>query len=422
MPRKKNRKKKTAMPGIVQMSDGTFVVKARWTDPRSGKRKKREGTATTLAEAVAQQEEMKGRAPTPKPIRQRLGDFCERHMETHGPRLAQTTTERYAGELAHWVVQLGSFYVDALVPKDVRIARDLMARDAAAATVNGRLRTLRVVLDDAVADGLLKSNPARAVKALPEGRTQGKRGNSLSADEFGRFLETVDTMIEEAKAKAKNKIAEDIGRMLLVIAWTGMRRGELLALRWTDRIDGELHVERSLTRDHLKQKVEKETKTDDPRRIHIVEPLARVLDEQRKWLVATQHPGLSSGLMFPASPKQRAQAEVRFPDRQPTWFRSASCMDAPLERAVERAGITEVSPHSFRRTMENLARRAGVDGLVRRAQAGWRTETAQAIYATVDPSERKAAGEAVVSFVKRPKKAQEVLPPGTPSASEANAG
>jgi integrase len=118
--------------------------------------------------------------------------------------------------------------------------------------------------------------------------------------------------------------------------------------------------------------------------------------------------------MFPASPKQRAQAAARFPDRPATWFRSGSCLDKPLRAVVKRAAVTPVSPHSFRRTMENLARRAGVDDLVRRAQAGWRTESAQAIYATVDKSERTAAGQAVVELVNRAREAQVVRPPGTP--------
>lgn len=113
-------------------------------------------------------------------------------------------------------------------------------------------------------------------------------------------------------------------------------------------------------------------KTDDPRPVTIMGPLAQVLDEQRRWLVAKQHEALSSRLMFLASPKQRAQAAARFPDRLATWFRCGSCLNKPLREIVKRAGITPVSPHSFRRTMENLARRAGVDDRVRRAQAGSR--------------------------------------------------
>ena len=44
-------------------------------------------------------------------------------------------------------------------------------------------------------------------------------------------------------------------------------------------------------------------------------------------------------------------------------------------------------------------RKAGVDKLVRRAVAGWRSEEAQAIYATVKDEEREAAAQAVVDLV-----------------------
>ncbi len=67
-----------------------------------------------------------------------------------------------------------------------------------------------------------------------------------------------------------------------------------------------------------------------------------------------------------------------------TWFRTGSCLVEPIRAVVKRAKVPSVSPHSFRRTQENLARKAGVDQLVRRAQTGWRTERAQAIYALVD--------------------------------------
>ena len=54
-----------------------------------------------------------------------------------------------------------------------RAALMSMARSAAPATVNGRLRLLRQVFDDAVADGVAGKNLARAVKSLPEGRAVG---------------------------------------------------------------------------------------------------------------------------------------------------------------------------------------------------------------------------------------------------------
>jgi len=196
------------------------------------------------------------------------------------------------------------------------------------------------------------------------------------------------------KKKSECRLAEDVARLLLTAAWTGMRRGEILALRWEDYVDGELRVERSVWR-----RQEKSTKTDDPRRIVVVKPLAEVLAEQRRWLVATQHPGLSSGLVFPASPLQaRAGAKRRGTDEM-SWYRSPTIFKEPLRKVVDAAGITDISAHSLRRTWENLMREAGVDQLVRRALSGWRTERAQAIYATVAKEERDAAGAAVVRLV-----------------------
>ena len=57
---------------------------------------------------------------------------------------------------------------------------------------------------------------------------------------------------------------------------------------------------------------------------------------------------------------------------------------------------------SLRRTYENLLREAGVDQLVRRSLAGWRTEEAQSIYANVAPTERRAAANSLVNLVRPP--------------------
>jgi integrase len=66
---------------------------------------------------------------------------------------------------------------------------------------------------------------------------------------------------------------------------------------------------------------------------------------------------------------------------------------------VEAAGITPISLHSLRRTYENLLRKAGVDDLVRRSMAGWRSEEAQRIYTNVDFEERQAAAKALVALL-----------------------
>lgn len=76
-----------------------------------------------------------------------------------------------------------------------------------------------------------------------------------------------------------------------------------------------------------------------------------------------------------------------------------NALDKPLRKVVDAAEVTPITLHSLRRTFEDLLRSAGVDVLVRRAMAGWRSEGAQRIYANVNPAEREAAGDALVALV-----------------------
>jgi len=383
MPIRKERPKCVA-PGIRKDGPDRFLVRVEWIDNRTGRRKSAQKVCSSMGEAAKFRED-RGEVAKDERRRQLLSDFAEQWASINKGRFEPSTRIRYVNCLAHASEALGHIYVDALEPSDFRKwVADKLGEGYSSATVASWLRVVRLVLDDAVSDGILPGNPAKAIKGLTPGRTQGKRGNSLTPEEFRRFLAHVLTC----------GLAPDIVRMLLVAAWTGCRKGELLALQFDDYKDGELRIERSVWRRHVKA-----TKTDDPRRVVVVEPLAMVLNEQRRWLLEKQHPALSTGLMFPANPKQARAGQARREADEVSWFRSETVLDAPLRKVVKAAGITPISLHSLRRTYENLLRKAGVDDLVRRSMAGWRSSEAQRIYATIDPEERQAAAKAFVALV-----------------------
>jgi len=182
--------------------------------------------------------------------------------------------------------------------------------------------------------------------------------------------------------------------MVITVSLSGMRSGELSAFKWPEYVDGEIHVEGSVWR-----RDGKATKTDERRRITVGPLLAQVLAEQRPRLLETQHPGLESGLVFLARPSSAKTRITRCGEAEATWHLNASVLDKPLRKICDKAKPPEVSAHGPRRTWENLLRKAGVDQLVRRAVAGWRTERARAIYTTVDREERDAAAVAVVRLL-----------------------
>jgi integrase len=384
--------KKTRYPGITEVGPSRYRLRVRYVDPKTGRRKQKirvfEGT---LAEAAVEQARLHGKEEQPtKQERQRLGGYAESWLECKAATVSPSTAHRLAWQIGYHIVpNLGDYWVDAITPADVRgWQAGLRASGLAPATVNSAHRTLKAILDTVVADGMLQTNPAKCVPALREGRTKGPRGTVLTPEQLGLFILTGERLV------AEGEISPDLFTMLLVLALCGLRFGEAAALEWGDIRDGALHVERAVWRGHLKS-----TKTDDPRVVPLPEPVRERLQIQRQQLLAEQHPALGLGIVFPANLAHARQGARRRAVDDFNWYRVPSCLAKPIKLIVKSAELPAITVHSLRRTWENLLRRAGVDHMVRRAMAGWRSERAQAIYAQVDLDEAKDASERATRIV-----------------------
>ena len=273
----------------------------------------------------------------------------------------------------------GDWWVDMIDLDGVERWQSTMVQTMSPPTVNGIHRVFRLILERAMHEKIIHRNPARAVPTLPESRTKGSRGQTYDPIDFQTFVMICET-------EAQKVLPPDVCRHLLLIAWTGMRLSESIALRWSDIEKGEIHIQRSVWRG-----IEKSTKTDDPRRVVIPMALREVLKAQADWLLETDHPGIGSGLVFPGAPRQSKGGMVRRKMSVLGWHRAGSTLVEGCAKIAAMGGLKPISPQGLRRTFEDLMREAGVEQMVRRAMSGWRTAKAQGIYATVKRTDREKA-------------------------------
>ena len=135
-------------------------------------------------------------------------------------KIKDTTADGYRDHIrVHLVPRIGRLKLRDLRPAHVqRLLEDLGKGDErGAATVTRIHATLRSALTVAVKRQLILSNPAQFVE-LPE--TERPEVHPWEADELGAFLDSV--------------ASHHLSILFETVAATGLRRGEVLGLRWSD--------------------------------------------------------------------------------------------------------------------------------------------------------------------------------------------
>lgn len=240
----------------------------RWYVGRGPDGKKKYKTKTVRGRKSDAQKELNriltetARGTYVEPTKMTVAEYVQRWLEDIRGTIKDRTHEWYATIMAkHVLPRIGHIALAKLTPLDVQdFYRQLLDADVSPARVNACHRTLKCCLNQAVRWELIARNPA----SLAEPPRSPKRDiQTLTPDQIRRLLE----------------VAQPTGRASLYMAavTTGMREGELLALRWQD-VDLEQCVisvtgtlDRSGNRDT--------TKTDAGfRRIAIPRALAQALD------------------------------------------------------------------------------------------------------------------------------------------------
>jgi integrase len=241
----------------------------------------------------------------------------------------------------------GHLPVDQITRQQVeQLVADLLRTGASVRMVRGVVSTLRRLLQAAVDWGLIASNPARRVRLpAPETHTRQAHEHVLSMPELSRLI-----------GACKGSLRTET--MIRVMAEAGLRRGEVIGLRWEDvDLAGlRLHVRRSVSDVHgIRQ--ERTTKGKRSRRVAISEGFAERL---AAWRVRSGG-DRATGYVWPG----RVGAPM-----------SAHSPNQSLARALRRAGLVDeggvrlVTPHGLRHTAASLMLAAGVPLIVVSRQLG----------------------------------------------------
>ena len=212
------------------------------------------------------------------------------------------------------------------------------------ATVNRELSKLRRMLNIAQREGWIKQNPFAAGESLISLADERKRERILTRDEERRLLE----------ACSGHHHREHLRPILICALDTGMRRGEILSLRWhdVDFQDGIINIQAF------------NTKTMKERQVSLTARLSRELQELWEQNPQDQRQrvfGIVSNVKrsFTAARKTAGLLDVRFHDLRHTHATRLVSLHLPLSEVGRVLGHTQLNT-TYRYVNANVetARRA----------------------------------------------------------------
>lgn len=305
------------------LNSGEVVWRVRW---REGNRN-RSRVLGRKADAVAFDAEVKRRARLGELVaidagRERLDEFAAEWMRAYGrPNLAARTVKSYAAAWdLHVSPRIGGLRLrEITVEACQRFAADLEAAGVGASTRRRVLMVLSSVLQRGVEWGRIPANPVRLIRKPTAKRERAVRPLAPV---------TVETMRRWLLDRNRQRDAT----LLCVLAYSGVRPSEALALRWGDIGERTLLVERSLGADGSL----KRTKTGQIQSVRLMAPLREDLDVWRNGAAAS---------------------ELVFPTRFGTgWDEDDWCnwRDRIYKPTAEAAGLTGTRPYDLRHSAASL--------------------------------------------------------------------
>ena len=197
-----------------------------------------------------------------KPTFAEIADAC---LAIAATKKKARTVKEEAHCLRRWKAAFGHMRVDLITTPMIAAWRDKrLLSGVSPRTVNLDLIALRAVFRKCLEDGLIVRNPMTKLAKLEERKSLERR--FLRTEQLGSLLDEAIARLPDGKAKYRN--GELLANFLQLLAYSGAREQEALALRWPD-VDFE--------RKQLTIGADGDTKNSKARRVDFNDTLSRHL-------------------------------------------------------------------------------------------------------------------------------------------------
>ena len=277
-------------------------------------------------------------------------EIADEWWEWKQKEISPNTYNGYKVAKERAVEQFGQMHADEITPADVYKYLDHFAKQGySQKTINNMAIVLKVILDEPLKLGEIAANPCVNVPRV-KGKPKVKRKPAADSD------------IEKIEA---HKADSMLSRMYYLMLYTGLRRGEAIALQYKniDFNNNLIHVVQSCAYTPENKVLIKSPKTEAG--IRTVVMLNRVKE------------------IIPRS--DNPEAFVFFPDGIPT----KGSFENSLQNFKKEAGI-QSTPHQLRHSFATIGHAAGIDAKDLQAELGHSTlEMTMNTYTHEDPELQK---------------------------------
>lgn len=310
------------MASVKKIGPATWQV--RWRDPAGQQKAKNFGRAKDAKDWCTQLDVDLRDGDYLDPARGRIAVavLAPKWLAAQG-HLKATTAARYAQQLnKHILPRWGATPVGRVVFEDVAAWVGELETELSAASVRDIFRVFSLLLDFAVKAKRIRRNPAAGVK-LPRARKSAKR------------------YLTHQQVVALADAAGDYRPWVLLAAYTGLRFGELAALR-VGRVD---LMRRRITVAEAVAEVKGKLVWSTPKSHQTrTVPIGSMLADELAGVVAGKGP-----------------EDLLFTTRRGAVLRNLNFRRDVLDQAAKDAGVPGLTPHELRHTAASLAVSAGAN-------------------------------------------------------------